>query len=49
MHALQIEISRGLYMDERRITPLPAMETLRQRMTTLLQRLSETDWSFLGR
>ena len=49
VHALQIEISRGLYMDERRITPLPAMETLRQRMTTLLQRLSETDWSFLGR
>ena len=47
VHALQIEISRALYMDERRVTPLPSMNAVRNEITAVLRHLAETDWSFL--
>lgn len=34
-HALQIEINRALYMDERRITPLPGFERLARDLMTV--------------
>lgn len=47
VHALQIEVSRPLYMDEARIERLPRMEALRHDLTRLIARLVATDWSFL--
>ncbi|MFC0408268.1 N-formylglutamate amidohydrolase [Roseomonas elaeocarpi] len=47
VHALQIEISRALYMDERRVAPLPSMHAVRNEITAVLRHLAETDWSFL--
>jgi N-formylglutamate amidohydrolase len=42
LHALQIEIDRGLYLDEARIEPTGDFETLRADITTVLRRVSET-------
>jgi N-formylglutamate deformylase len=39
-HALQIEINRGLYLDEEKIVKKPGFETLRLRLTTALLRLT---------
>lgn len=39
LHALQIEINRSLYMDERRFQRLPALERLALDMATMLQRI----------
>ncbi|WP_376089058.1 N-formylglutamate amidohydrolase [Roseomonas sp. CCTCC AB2023176] len=48
VHAVQIEVARGLYMDERHIERLPAaMASLRRDLDTLLERLAASDWSFL--
>ena len=47
VHALQIEVARGLYMDERQVRPLPAMARLHREIGLLLGRMTETDWSFL--
>ncbi|WP_370643259.1 N-formylglutamate amidohydrolase [Roseomonas cutis] len=47
VHALQIEVARGLYMDERMVRPLPEMARLHQEIGLFLGRLTETDWSFL--
>ncbi|WP_458097334.1 N-formylglutamate amidohydrolase [Roseomonas sp. WA12] len=47
VHVIQLEIARGLYMDERRIQRLPGLATLRTDMDRLLARLMAEDWSFL--
>ncbi len=43
VHALQIEINRALYLDERRIARTGGFELLRQNMTTLMERLTAFD------
>jgi N-formylglutamate amidohydrolase len=40
VHALQIEIARGLYMDEARIERLPRFTTVQQDLTALIGRLA---------
>ncbi|CAA9232887.1 MAG: N-formylglutamate deformylase [uncultured Acetobacteraceae bacterium] len=47
VHALQIEVSRPLYMDEERIERLPRMAALQADLTRLIAALRRTDWSFL--
>lgn len=39
VHALQIEIARRLYMDERRMEPLSGFSRVRQQLATLTERL----------
>ncbi|WP_316015424.1 N-formylglutamate amidohydrolase [Roseobacter sp. HKCCA0434] len=39
-HALQIEIDRSLYMDERRIRPLPGFDALRARLAPVIATLA---------
>ncbi|MEX6632368.1 N-formylglutamate amidohydrolase [Hyphococcus lacteus] len=43
VHALQIEINRALYLDERRITRTEAFEVLRENMIVLMRKLTEFD------
>lgn len=38
-HAIQIEVDRGLYLDERRVEPLPSIDTLRQALSEVIARL----------
>ena len=38
-HAIQIEIDRGLYLDERRVEPLPGLDALRQSLAAVIARL----------
>lgn len=38
-HAIQIEVDRGLYLDERRVEPLPGMEALRHSLSAVVARL----------
>jgi N-formylglutamate amidohydrolase len=40
VHALQIEIARGLYMDEARIERLPRFAALQRDLTTLIAALA---------
>ena len=40
-HALQLEISRSLYLDERSYRPLPEFDRIRALMTALLRHLAE--------
>lgn len=47
LHALQIEINRGLYMDEQAIRPNGGMEKLKDDMTTLLGELIRLDGALL--
>ncbi|MBR0668800.1 N-formylglutamate amidohydrolase [Roseomonas hellenica] len=47
-HALQIEIARGLYMDEARIERADGFASLRRDLSLLLEHLAATDWDFLG-
>ena len=47
VHALQIEVARSLYMDERTIRPTAGMARLRGQIDALLERLSRADWDFL--
>ena len=47
VHALQIEVSRPLYMDEARIERLPGMAGLQADLTRLIGVLRRNDWSFL--
>jgi N-formylglutamate deformylase len=42
-HALQIEINRGLYLDEEKITKKPGFESLKLRLTAALTRLTRID------
>ena len=44
-HALQVEINRGLYLDEMRLEPHRGFETLRQALGQVIKRLAGTDWS----
>jgi len=48
-HALQIEINRGLYMDERSYSRKPAFDRLTREMTGLIGRLGELMNEGLGR
>jgi N-formylglutamate amidohydrolase len=43
VHALQIEINRALYLDERRIARTEGFELLRRNMITLMERLTAFD------
>jgi N-formylglutamate deformylase len=42
-HALQIEINRGLYLDEDKITKKPGFENLKLRLTAALMRITRVD------
>jgi N-formylglutamate deformylase len=42
-HALQIEINRGLYLDEERIAKKPNFEKLKLRLTAALLRITRID------
>jgi N-formylglutamate amidohydrolase len=48
VHALQIEICRSLYMDEKRIERLPGFATVQEGISRLIARLSENG-AFFGR
>jgi N-formylglutamate amidohydrolase len=47
-HALQIEINRGLYMDEARIAPASGLSRLQRDMTVLMRRLGLLDARILA-
>lgn len=47
VHALQIEIARGLYMDETRIRPHAGLEVLAERLGRLMAALAARDWTWL--
>lgn len=47
VHAIQIEIARGLYMDEARIERHAGFDRLRANLAAILAGLAEEDWSFL--
>lgn len=44
-HAVQIELNRALYMDERRLTRLPCFDTLKRRLTDVFRSVADYDWS----
>lgn len=46
-HALQIEINRGLYLDEATLTPTAGFETLKSDLERLTRTLAAADWSGL--
>lgn len=47
LHALQIEINRGLYLDEDRITRKPGFETLKLKLAAALMRIVRIDPALL--
>jgi N-formylglutamate amidohydrolase len=47
IHALQIEINRGLYLDEARLEPTAGFTRLQGHMAQLTGLLAESDWSSL--
>ncbi len=48
VHVVQIEVARGLYMDEGRVERLPAaMAALRRDLDAVLDRLAGADWAAL--
>jgi N-formylglutamate deformylase len=47
VHALQIEIARGLYMNEARVERAPGLLPLKRDLGRLIAQLAATDWSFL--
>lgn len=49
VHALQIEIARSLYMDERLIERRPGMAALTRDISRLIARMAGTDWTAPGR
>jgi N-formylglutamate deformylase len=49
VHVLQIEMARGLYMDEARIKPIPRFGAVRRDVTTLLVALAAQAPELLGR
>ena len=50
LHALQIEINRALYLDERRLEPLPTAGQLKADLDRLFAALARQDWAAaLGR
>ena len=48
LHALQIEINRALYLDERRIEKLPVFDDCMKRIETFIARLVAADASLLA-
>ncbi|HEX7886227.1 MAG TPA: N-formylglutamate amidohydrolase [Phenylobacterium sp.] len=46
-HALQIEINRGLYLDEATLSPTSGFESLRANVERLTRALAVADWSAL--
>jgi N-formylglutamate amidohydrolase len=48
-HALQIEINRALYLDEDRIAKRPSFESVRARLTRVLEHLTAISIASLGR
>jgi N-formylglutamate amidohydrolase len=44
VHAIQLEISRALYMDEQRVEPAGSLGRLRQDLERLVGELAGTDW-----
>jgi N-formylglutamate amidohydrolase len=46
-HALQVEINRGLYLDEATLSPTSGFETLRAHIEQLTRTLAAADWSAL--
>ncbi len=48
-HALQIEVNRALYLDEDRITKRPSFESVRARLTRVLEHLTTIQIGSLGR
>jgi len=49
VHAVQIELARGLYMDEERIAPSLGFGPLRRRLEEVIATLADEDWSMLRR
>jgi len=47
VHALQIEINRGLYLDEERIEKLPSFAGVKGRLSAALRQLLRFDWTRL--
>jgi N-formylglutamate amidohydrolase len=47
VHALQIEINRGLYLDEATLAPTAGFETLKGHLAALTRTLAAADWSSL--
>lgn len=45
VHALQIEVARSLYMDEKRIERRPGIAALTRDISRLVARLAATDWA----
>ena len=45
VHALQIEINRGLYLDEAQIQPGLGFVGLQRAITRLIQVMGQTDWA----
>ncbi len=50
VQVMQIEIARSLYMNERQFTQKPSFETVRRRMTALVENViaSERSWGAMG-
>ncbi len=48
VHVLQLELARGLYMDEARIAPLPRFDRLRGEISALIARLAGAAGGLLG-
>ncbi len=41
MHAIQIEIDRGLYLEQARLEPLPIFDEIRERLSQVIGDLVE--------
>ena len=47
VHALQIEIDRGLYLDETTLKPAKGYEKLKADLSRIFARLAKADWARL--
>ncbi len=47
-HAIQLEIDRALYMDEKSLVRLPSFDELRQKLTAVSQAMAEMGWDRLA-
>lgn len=47
MHVLQIEINRGLYMDESRIAPTSEFSLMREKMSNFFNAVAKADWTVI--
>jgi len=48
LHALQVEVNRGLYMDETKVQPLPELDNFAAEMTDFLRSMAELEIAELG-